>query len=107
MVLVPAADALDVDEPTRKRDFLFEDGPAAPRLQPSVADPAGDPPKALGAPTVSPAALESFDAELYRLPPPPVGVFLSAWQAMLLFLAVLFIVVLAFTAGLLVDRYVL
>jgi biopolymer transport protein ExbD len=98
MVLVPAVDAPDVDEPTRKRDVLFEG---------AVADRGGDPPKEASGPTFSPAAPEAFDAELYRLPEPAAGVFLSTWHATLLFLAVLFIVVLAFTAGLLFDRYVL
>jgi hypothetical protein len=98
MLLVPAVDAPDVDEPTRKRDLLFEG---------AVADRAGHPLKEVSGPTISPAAPEAFDAELYRIPEPAAGVFLSAWHAMLLFLAVLFILVLAFTVGLLVGRYVL
>jgi phage FluMu protein Com len=101
MVLVPAQDAPDVDEPTRKRDFVFERG--------AVADPASNPPKEIGAPTISPAAMGSFDAELYRLPDPPqaAGVLLTPLHAILLTIGAVIVLALAFTVGLLVGRYVL
>ncbi len=106
MVLVPADDAPDADEPTRKRDFVVE-AAADPRLQPSAANPVVDPPRKMSKPTNPATALEMFDAELYRLPVAAPGVFLSAWHALLLFLGALFILILAFTAGLLIGRYVL
>jgi phage FluMu protein Com len=98
MVLVPAADAADVDEPTRKRASLFEG---------AAADPVVGPFKEIGAPTVAPAAQEIFDAELYRLPDPPRGPILSPLYASLLTIGAVIILALAFAAGMLFAHFVL
>jgi phage FluMu protein Com len=109
MVLVPAEDAPDVDEATRKGDPLFEGGDIDAPPQPFVAGPAGDQSKGGAAPTFSPAAPapEPFDGEPYRLPAPVAGVVLSPLHAMLLTFAALTILALAFAVGLLVGRYLL
>jgi phage FluMu protein Com len=107
MVLVPAKDALDLDEPTRKRDPLFEGDVAAP-LRPSAADPTVEPPKSESAPQFSiPGG--AFDVEPYRPPDPaPVaGFVLSPLHATLLTIGAVLILALAFAVGLLVGRYLL
>jgi phage FluMu protein Com len=100
MVVVPAVDAADVDEPTRKGDPLFAG---------AVADSLVDPPKEIGSPAMSSAALESFDAELYRFPDPARGAsfVLSPLYASLLTIGAVIILALAFALGLLVGRFVL
>ena len=100
MVVVPAVDAADVDEPTRKGDPMFAE---------AVADPLVDPPKEIGSPAMSPAALESFDAELYRFPDSARGAnfAFSPLYASLLTIGAVIILALAFALGLLVGQFVL
>jgi phage FluMu protein Com len=108
MVLVPAEDAPDVEEATRKGAPPSEgDMDALP--QPLGAVPPGGQSKGTVGSTFSPpaSALEPFDVEPYRLPAPVAGVVLSPWHAMLLTLAALFVLVLAFAVGLLVGRFLL
>jgi len=109
MVLVPAEDAPDVEEATRKGNPPSEGGDIDAPPQRFIASPAGDQSKGAGAPTYSPAAPapEPFDGEPYRLPAPVAGFVLSPWHTMLLALAALFVLVLAFAVGLLVGRYLL
>ena len=107
MVLVPGDDAPNVEETARKRDYLFEGGAKEQPLPPSLVDPAVDPPRP--APMLSPAPVESFDAELYAIPDPARngGVFLSPLHTLLLTVAAVVIFLLVFVIGLLVGRYVL
>jgi hypothetical protein len=94
IVVVPAEDAPDGNDLTRKKDASLEGaiGPA-----PGVA-----------APMISPAAPKPSDAELYRLPDPArPGARLSSLQVFLLTLGAAVILALAFTAGLLLQRYLL
>jgi phage FluMu protein Com len=100
MVVVPAVDAVDADEPTRKGGPLFAE---------AFADPVVDPPKEIGSPAMSSGALESFDAELYRLPDPARGAsfVLSPLYASLLTLGAVILLGLAFALGMLFERYVL
>ena len=94
MVLVPAEDAPDADDQTRKKESSFEAAVAQSQKA--------------GAPAISPAAPKPFDAELYRLPDPTrAGGRLSPLQVFLLTLGAALILALAFTVGLLVGRFVL
>jgi hypothetical protein len=99
IVLVPTVDAANRDEPTGKRDSL-PDGDAP--------DPAAASSKEIGAPTISPAVPEFFDAELYRPTDSARGApILSPLYASLLTIGAVVILALAFAAGLLVGRFVL
>jgi hypothetical protein len=107
MVRVPAKDAADLDEPTRKGDPLFE-ADAGAILRPPAAERTAEPPKSESAPQFSPPG-EAFDVEPYRLPDPaPVaGVVLSPLHMTLLTIGAVLILALAFALGLLIGHYLL
>ncbi len=104
MVLVPAQDAPGLEEPTRKRDPLFEaDVDAPPR--PPAAEPTVEPPKSESEPQFSPPG-PTFDVEPYRPPDsvPAAGVVLSPLHTTLLAIGVVLALAAAFGLGLLVGR---
>ena len=123
MVLVPAVDSPDVDQPARRNNPLFEgsdldallqpgavpDLAAAPPPPPSPARGEGKAPAAAWAPP-APAA---FDVAAYNPPgpaapiAPPAGVVLSPFQATLFTVGIVVLLAVFFAAGLLIGRFLL
>ena len=111
MVLVPAENAPDLDEPTRKGELPSEGGDPLVSFQPPGSQPAVEPVKPVKAknePLISrqPPA-PAFDDEPYRLPAPAAGFVLSPLHASLLTIGAVLILAAAFAAGLLIGRYFL
>ena len=118
-VVVPPADSADADQPTRRKEALFEGSDldallqpdAAPALAPEPPRPA-PPPPAPAWPPPAPVPL-AFDGEPCKPPgpvapaPPPAGVVLSPFQATLLTVGVVLVLAVAFAAGLLIGRFLL
>jgi phage FluMu protein Com len=109
MVLVPAENAQELDEPTRKGDPPSE-GDRPPGRFHQVADPSVEPPEAKNDPLFSRGVrAPAFDDEPYRLPVhvQTAGFVLSPLHASLLTIGALFVLALAFALGLLIGRYFL
>jgi phage FluMu protein Com len=106
MILVPAQDAPDVDEATRKGDPPLEVDDIGAPPEPIAVSPADDKPKRSGLQAFPPVAPAPYEGELHRLPA-PASVVLSPFHAMLLTLAALLTLALAFALGLLVGRFLL
>jgi phage FluMu protein Com len=109
VVLVPADDAPELDDLTRKRDSPVEGGQIGLNLKPPVAEAAVDGAEEQAAPVFLPPAPAPFDVDVYRVPDPVprAGMNLSPLLAVLLTIGAVLILALAFTVGLLVGRYVL
>jgi phage FluMu protein Com len=108
-VRVPAEDAPEGHEPTRKKGPWFDSRDLDSQLQPSVAEPAAKPLKPAPPPAWFPARppVPPLDVELYNPSPAPpaVGLVVSPLQAALLTLGAVLVLAVAFAMGVLVGRF--
>ena len=105
-VLVPPHDAPDVDQPTIKKDPLFEGSDLDALLQPALAGHPVAAPSPQAWPQPSPAA-GAFNVEPYQPPAstPSAGVILSPLQATLFTVGAVLLLAAVFAAGLLIGRF--